>query len=108
MPEPAKEPSRSVSATEVITPPVMPQSTADWGQYLSPAWRAHFEQVGEDSVQFDVSHHNYGCGEKQFAALAWLGEKRRNRERLNWWTFFVAVATLLVALVTLGVTVWPW
>jgi hypothetical protein len=89
-----------VSATGVFTPPV---PAADRGQYLSPAWRAHFESVGEDSVQFDVSNHNYHAPEKQLAALAWLAEKRAKRERRDRWTFR---ATFLVALLTLVATVY--
>lgn len=79
----------------------------NWRQYLTPELKAHFERVGEDSVQFDVSNHSYRENrEKQLAALAWLAEKRDRRERRERWTIRVGLATFVVAVLTLAATIW--
>jgi hypothetical protein len=89
---------------------------ADWLKYLTPEYRTHFEEVGEDGVQFDVSNHRYSNPEKQFAALAWLKERRNQRTPRNtipfpllFWTALVTVIAAILALeaVALGETTTP-
>jgi hypothetical protein len=78
----------------------------DWSKYLTPEYRTHFEEVGEDGVQFDVSNHRYFNPEKQFAALAWLKEERDRRTRRTIDTrfhlvFWTTLATLIAAILAL-------
>jgi hypothetical protein len=74
----------------------------EWSKHLTQELRTHFESVGEDCVQFDVSNHNYGSKDKQFAALAWLAEQRDGRRRRDairfHMIFWTALATLLATL----------
>jgi hypothetical protein len=54
----------------------------EWDQHLTPDRRRHFDSIGVEGVQFDVSNHCYSAAEKHFAALAWLREKRLEMERI--------------------------
>lgn len=76
----------------------------EWPTFLTPDLRRHFDRIGEELVQYDVSHHNYGERKKHYAALYWLGEKRRHRERRENTILFIVKATLVVAALTLLVT----
>jgi hypothetical protein len=76
----------------------------EWAKFLTPDWQRHFERIGEELVQFDVSHHNYGNPEKHYGALYWLGERRRKRESREETTLRVVKATLVVAALTLLAT----
>jgi hypothetical protein len=78
----------------------------DWSKYLTPEYRTHFEEVGEDGVQFDVSNHRYSNPEKQFAALAWLKERPNQRTPRNsipfhLLFFWTALVTVIAAILTL-------
>ena len=73
-----------------------------WPELLTDERRKHFERIGEELVLRDVSSHHYSTAEKHFAAVEWLGEKRRAKDRretllttLVKWTLFVAVITLI-------------
>ena len=75
----------------------------EWKAHLTPERRQYFEDAGEESVQFDVSNHNYNTQDREFAALYWLGEKRTAREKREKRIFWIVVASLL--LTALGVVV---
>ncbi len=70
-----------------------------WPDLLTEELDGHFSRMGEESVQWDVSNHRYGTPEKHYAALYWLGQKRKARQRLNVAILVVAVATLIVSFV---------
>ena len=78
-----------------------------WPELLTDDLKAHFERVGEESVQWDVSNHRYREPEKQFAALYWLGQKREARQRQSNRILLVALATLIAALGSILVTIFP-
>lgn len=65
--------------------------------FLTPELRVHFEALGEESVQRDVSIHNYGRTDKHRAALHWLVEKRQVRASREKQMFWVAIATVVLA-----------
>jgi hypothetical protein len=73
-------------------------------EYLTPELRGHFEHMGIAAVEFDVFNHRYTGEAKHFAALAWLAEKREEKERRESWRFrlilVIASATLIVAALT--------
>jgi hypothetical protein len=75
----------------------------EWSRHLTQELRTHFQSVGEDSVQFDVSNHNYGSMDKQLAALAWLAEQRDGRRRRDTVRFHMIFWTALASLVA---TLW--
>ncbi len=77
----------------------------EWKGHLTAELRQHFEDVGEESVQFDASNHNYKSQEKQFAALYWLGEKRNVRELREKRIFWIVVASLLLTALSVVVAV---
>ena len=84
-----------------------PSDPKTWEQYLTPELRAHFERAGETIVEFDVTHHSYGMEEKHFAALFWLAQRRGAKKSLATrrfhLIFWVALAGLIVALVSIAV-----
>ena len=82
------------------------ETREEWKQYLTPELRAHFERVGEELVQFDVSHHNYKEREKHLAAIYWLGEKRQARERRKLAIFWLMVAFVVLANLGIGISIW--
>jgi hypothetical protein len=69
----------------------------EWVKYLTSERREQLESVGVESVQFDVLHHRYRKPDKHYAALAWLGEKRKTIDRREKIILRVGVATLFVA-----------
>lgn len=69
-----------------------------WPSLLTKELKRHFSRMGEESVQWDVSNHRYGVPEKHYAALYWLGQKRKSRQRLNTTILLVAIATLAVSI----------
>ena len=71
----------------------------EWRGYLTPELRKHFKRVGEQSVQHDISNHNYKRPEKQFAALAWLHEKRTRRTFFRW-------ILIIAAIISTGAIFW--
>ncbi len=80
----------------------------EWSQHLTPKLRTHFESVGRELVEQDVSNNKYGTMGKHFAALAWLAEQRQEggrKESARFWLLFtVGVLTLFIALLGLAVT----
>lgn len=77
----------------------------EWKAHLTPEWRQQFEDVGEESVQFDVSHHNHKSQERQYAAIYWLWEKSNARELREKRIFWIVVATLLLTVIGLVIAV---
>ena len=78
-----------------------------WPEFLTDERRKHFERIGEELVLRDVSSHRYSTAEKHFAAVEWLGERRRAKDRqealltkLVKWTLFIAALTLIATVAT--------
>ena len=71
----------------------------EWRRHLTPELRTHFKRVGEQSVQHDISNHNYKSPEKQCAALAWLHGKRARRTFFRW-------IIIIAAIVSIGAFLW--
>jgi hypothetical protein len=69
----------------------------EWPKHLTDKLRRRFERVGFEGVQWDVVNHNYGTPEKHYAALHWLGLKRRRQQRITYMILAVAIATLVVS-----------
>jgi hypothetical protein len=74
-------------------------------------WRTAFETVGHDTV---LRGHNFFDESKRKFAVRWLREKeiaREAREKAaHWytkWTFFAAVAAVIVGIIGVLVT-WYW
>ena len=76
-----------------------------WPELLTPELRAHFDRVGEELVMRDVSNHRYTAPEKHFAAVFWLGEQRRAREKRHEATHQLVKWALIIALLSLLVTI---
>jgi len=58
--------------------------------HLTPELRRDFDAAGPAVVEFDVMHERYGYPPgKHDAALAWLADKRREKERLETWRFWL-------------------
>ena len=74
---------------------------------LTDDLRPHFERMGEEVVQWDVTNHNYREPDKQFAALYWLGQKRKARQRQSNTILVVTLLTLVAAIGAVLVTVFP-
>lgn len=66
---------------------------------LTPELRVQFQDLGEKSVQHDVSNHNYGRADKHRAALDWLIEMRQARMTREKHMFWVAVAAVVLMLI---------
>jgi len=81
---------------------------------IKAEWRAEFERLGELLVYDNVKQGAiYNDEAKRQAALRWLGETagtRRVREAQTYqysrWTFFAAIAAVVVGLLGVAVTVW--
>jgi hypothetical protein len=74
------------------------------------AWRAEFEAVGERAVHDTIYYGNYPAP-KRLLALHWLREKEVERERQEQkartyvrWTFWAAVAAVVVGILGVLVT----
>lgn len=78
-------------------------------EHLTDELRAHFENVGDSLVEFDVVHHRYSSPFKHQAALYWLRERRRARDEREASRFkivaWLAGLTLAAAVVGIVVTV---
>jgi hypothetical protein len=68
------------------------------------AWRAEFEALGEQLV-FAKQGAMYNDEAKRQAALRWLSERDWTAQ-LAWWAFFVAVAGVLISVISLLVAVY--
>lgn len=82
----------------------------DWGrEHLTPKLREHFERVGEELVQFDVTNKRYSSSAKHFAALYWLRERRGQQKAIEKERHDVIVvltgATLLLTFIGIAVAV---
>ena len=69
---------------------------------LTPELRVQFQDLGEKSVQHDVSNHNYGRADKHWAALHWLVEMRQTlmtREKHMLWVAVAAVVLMLTGVI---------
>lgn len=73
-------------------------------------WRAEFERVGQDAVRRE--HMMFPEPKRQFA-FRWLREKEKAREERDeaaqWyskWTFWAAVAAVIVGILGIVVTYW--
>ena len=76
---------------------------------VEAAWRAEFKRIGETQIRDALN--SITDGEKRQAAFRWLGdeaEARRLREEQTHhyvrWTFFAAVAAVIVGLIGVGLT----
>jgi hypothetical protein len=76
---------------------------------VEAAWRAEFKRIGETQIRDALN--SITDGEKRQAAFRWLGdeaEARRLREEQTHyyvrWTLFAAVATVIVGLIGVGLT----
>jgi hypothetical protein len=74
-------------------------------------WRAEFERYGEDQTREALSLGQFPETKRQLA-FRWLGDQaiaRRVREEQTYkyarWTFFVAVAAVVVGIVGIVVTI---
>ncbi len=72
----------------------------EWRKRLTPERRAMFKARGRQTVQFDVSHHNYRDPEKQMAALAWLSGLDERDDLFKTLGILVGVVALMIALFT--------
>jgi hypothetical protein len=78
------------------------------------AWRVEFEALGEQLVFENVKHGAiYNDEAKRQAALRWLSELARLRDRrevrtaeLAWWALGVAIAGVLISIISLLVAVY--
>ena len=68
--------------------------TEEWSRHLTQELRDHFNRVGYEGVNWDVVNHRYGKPEKHYAALHWLGERRKSRQRVTNTILAVAILTL--------------
>jgi hypothetical protein len=71
-------------------PPATPQEERKW--------RSEFKSMGRDAVR---EQHRGWPLRRHDLAVVWLREQERKDERNRRWTFYVAIAALLVALVAL-------
>ena len=102
---PDKNPhSFSFSAAETTSPIVRgtidPSDRKSWKTHLTPELEQHFENMGEATVQFDVTNHRYMDPRKRFAAHYWLRKKRKNR---GYRKAAITIASLIVAALGLAV-----
>ena len=79
---------------------------------VEAAWRAEFKRIGERQLR-DALNSGVGIADepKRQAAFRWLGdeaEEQRLREERAYhyfrWTFFAAIAAVIVALIGVGLT----
>jgi len=79
---------------------------------VKAAWRAEFKRIGETQLR-DVLNSGVGFADepKRQAAFRWLGDEaqeRRLREEKTYhyvrWTFFTAIAAVIVGLIGVGLT----
>jgi hypothetical protein len=67
------------------------------------AWRVEFEALGEQLVFKNARRGAiYSDEAKRQAALRWLSERDRTAQ-LGWFSFFVAIAGVLVSIIALSV-----
>jgi hypothetical protein len=80
---------------------------------VEAAWRAEFKRIGEKQLR-DVLNSGVGIADepKRQATFRWLGdeaEERQLREEKAYhyfrWTFFAAIAAVIVGLIGVGLTV---
>ena len=79
---------------------------------VEAAWRAEFKRIGESQIRDALNSDDAFVDEsKRQAAFRWLGdeaEARRLREEQTHhyvrWTFFAAVAAVIVGLIGVGLT----
>ena len=93
---------RSLSAAETVSPVLHdtpgPSDPETWRSHLTPGLRKKFEKMGEEIVRFDVTNHRYGSSDKHFAALCWLQDERKKRNRRNILLLMLAVIGTLAAI----------
>ena len=79
---------------------------------VEAAWRAEFKRIGEEQLR-EALNSGVGIADepKRQAAFRWLGdepEERRLREEKTHhyvrWTFFAAMAAVIVGLIGVGLT----
>ena len=96
-------PPEFFSPSETAYPPMAggidPSDPETWRRRLTPELRKHFENMGEEIVQFDVTNRRFGLAKKHFAALYWLREKRKDEGRRGRLILKVAIATFVVAVI---------
>ncbi len=73
----------------------------EWRKHLTPERRAMFKARGRQTVQFDLSHHNYRAPEKQWAALAWLSEADEREDLFKALAILIGTGALVIALFAL-------
>jgi hypothetical protein len=74
-------------------------------------WRAEFERFGEEQTRFALDSGQFPEAKRQFA-FRWLGDQaieRRVRDQQSYryvrWTFFAAVAAVIVGIAGIVVTI---
>ena len=68
-------------------------------KHLSHALRLNFEAKGYEIVQAELLDARYKKLEKRLAAIAWLAEKRGEKENKEKWRFRIPVVISVLALI---------
>jgi hypothetical protein len=83
----------------------MPDDTREEGKkHLTPERRDNYEGLGEEILRDLIAQGYYNGEEERQAALYWLGEKRKSRDRREWTTLGLVFVGVVLTAITLIVT----